>query len=155
MGEVGDRNRLQVTRYSFLDRRHTSRWTVDQRSCCNAARTAAMLLSVRLVRGCPASSLLWTSSRPSQNLLNHGNVVACDTHSSPYAFRSNSYVSIPVLPAFQQNLIALRCSIFVSMTIIINTPRANCYNFTVTAPTLLGFFPRSLGIPLLFSSGRP
>ncbi len=133
----------------------SSRWTIDRQLCCSTARTAAMLLSVQLVLGRLTHSLLCMSSQPSRNLPNHRNVVVCDTHSSPYAFRSNSYVSVPVLPAFQQNFITLRCSIFVSMTIVVNTLRANCYNFTVTAPTLLVFFPRLLGIPLLFSSSRP
>ncbi len=84
--------------------------------------------------------------------------VACDTHSSPYPFRSNSYISVPVLPAFQQNFISLRCSIFVSTTIVVNTPRANCYNFTVTAPILLGFFSSCVRHPTTFfqwqTSGR-
>ncbi len=117
----------------------SSRQTVNRRSCCSAACTAAMLLSVRLVQRRLVCLSSCPSSRPSQKLPNHINVVARDTHSSPYAFRSNSYASVPVLLAFQQNLIALRCSIFVSMTIVVNTPRANCYNVMVTAPTLLFF----------------
>ncbi len=127
-----------------------SRRTVNRRPCCSAACTAAMLSSVRLVRGCPAHSSSCMSSRPSQNLPNHRNVAACDKHSSPHAFRSNSYVSVPVLNAFQQNMIALRCSIFISMTIIVNTLRANFYNFTVTAATLLGFFSSFVRHPTTF-----
>ncbi len=80
----------------------STRRTVDLRSCCSAAHTAAMLSSGRLVQGCPTHSSSCTSSQLSRNLPNDRNVVARDTHSSLYTFRSNSYVSVPVLPAFQK-----------------------------------------------------
>lgn len=75
-----------------------------------------MLVSVRLVRGRPFLSSSSTLSLPSPNREYYRNTFERLKARFQYAFLIIAYVSIAVLPALQQNLIAYRSSKYVSMT---------------------------------------
>ncbi len=96
---------------------------IEHRSSAKAAHTFAMCSSVQLVRGHPTLGSSSTFFGLLWNLLYYLKMFIWDRHSLPYTFCNILNVSVAVNSFLKQNLIAVRCSQYVSMT----TDEKNAY----------------------------
>jgi hypothetical protein len=100
----------------------------NQQSFLTNSATAAMFTSVWVDFGQPPLSSSSTSSLPSQNWEYHQKMFDRFRASFPWAFCTNTSVSVPDRLALKQNFMATLCSFLPSMTYKVNWLHKRSYN---------------------------